>query len=44
MANIETKTVGPGKNKIVVNKCDYDAKFPLNKELKDKFFNKKKAK
>ena len=32
MSKIETKTVGTGKNKIVVNKADYDAKFPLNEK------------
>ena len=42
MSKIETKIIGSGKNKIVVNKSDYDAKFPLNKELRDKFFGKKK--
>ena len=37
MAKCETKTLGTGKNQIVVNKSDYDAGFPLNKELREKF-------
>ncbi len=44
MAKLKTKTLGTGKNKINVNEDDYNAGFPLNKYLRDKFINKKKSK